>query len=196
MRFAAHSRDVGFLAAVWLTLVPALFFGLLDVLVPLSLDASGWGTIAIAATFIVAGLVEVALAPVDRRHQRPPWAPLPDPAALALLAVVALALRDRHAGTYLVALLVAGASLAASGIYTPGIALVSDRAEANQMPQTLAFGVMNTAWAVGAMIGPAAGGALADAIGDPAPYLVCAALALATLLVVDPADGTAAPRPA
>ena len=53
------------------------------------------------------------------------------------------------------------------------------------MPQTLAFGLMNTAWAIGAMTGPAAGGALADAVGDPAPYILCAALALVTLLVVD-----------
>jgi hypothetical protein len=34
------------------------------------------------------------------------------------------------------------------------------------------------------MIGPVLGGALAGAIGDPAPYVLCAALALATLLFV------------
>jgi len=45
--------------------------------------------------------------------------------------------------------------------------------------------MMNSAWAVGAMAGPAAGGALAQAIGDPAPYVVCAAVAALTLLVVD-----------
>jgi predicted MFS family arabinose efflux permease len=44
---------------------------------------------------------------------------------------------------------------------------------------------MNVGWALGAMTGPAAGGALADAVGDPTPYLLCAALALATLVVVD-----------
>lgn len=176
-------RDHGFVAAVWLTLVPALFFGLLDVLVPLSLDDAGWGTVAIAATFVAAGLVEVTLSPVvggisDRRGRL-----YPIRGALVLLAVVALAFALVTPAA-LVALLVVGASLAASGIYTPGIALVSDRAEANRMPQTLAFGLMNVAWAIGAMTGPAAGGALADAIGDPAPYVVCAALALATLVVV------------
>ena len=77
-----------------------------------------------------------------------------------------------------------GASLAASGIYTPGIALVADRADAIELPQTLAFGLMNTAWAIGAMTGPAAGGALAEAIGDPAPYLICAVLAAGTIFVV------------
>ena len=176
-------RDAGFLSAVWLTLVPALFFGLLDVLVPLSLHASGWGAVAIAATFIGAGLVEVALAPViggisDRRGRL-----YPIRAALVLLALVALgfALVSEAA---VVVLLVAAASVAASGIYAPGIALVSDRAEANRMPQTLAFGVMNTAWAIGAMTGPAAGGALAQAIGDPAPYVFCGVIAVLTLLLV------------
>lgn len=186
-------RDVGFLAAVWLTLVPALFFGLLDVLVPLSLDEAGWGTVAIAATFIGAGLFEVALAPViggvsDRRGRL-----YPIRLGLVLLAVVAVALAASTSAV-LVALLVVGASLAASGIYTPGIALVSDRAEENRMPQTLAFGVMNTAWAIGAMTGPAAGGALAQAVGDPAPYLLCATLVIVTLLLVDRAGS--APRSA
>lgn len=186
-------RDIGFLSAVWLTLVPALFFGLLDVLVPLSLDDAGWGTVAIAATFIGAGLIEVALGPViggisDRRGRL-----YPIRAALTLLAVVALAFAIVTPAA-LIALLVVGASLAASGIYVPGIALVSDRAEANQMPQTLAFGLMNTVWAIGAMTGPAAGGALAQAIGDPAPYVICAIIAVATLLVVSRAG--VAPRPA
>jgi len=176
-------RDVGFLAAVWLTLVPALFFGLLDVLVPLSLDASGWGAVAIAATFVAAGLVEVALAPVvggisDRRGRL-----YPIRAGLVLLAVVALGFA-LVTEALVVVVLVAAASLAASGIYAPGTALVSDRAEANRMPQALAFGVMNTAWAIGAMTGPAAGAALAEAVGDPAPYVICSVMALGTLLLV------------
>ena len=113
-----------------------------DVLVPLALDESGWGTVAIAATFIGAGLVEVALGPViggisDRRGRL-----YPIRAALTLLAVVAVAFAIVTPAA-LIALLVVGASLAAAGIYSPGIALVSDRAEANEMPQTLAFGVMN-----------------------------------------------------
>ena len=188
-------RDVGFLAAVWLTLVPALFFGLLDVLVPLSLDDAGWGTVAIAVTFIGAGLVEVALAPVFGRISDRRGRLYPIRAALALLAVIALGCRARPTAPVLVVLLVVGGlTRGERAYYTPGIALVSDRAEANHMPQTLAFGVMNTAWAIGAMTGPAAGGALAEATGDAAPYVLCAAIAIATVLVVDRAGLT--PRPA
>lgn len=176
-------RDPRFLAAVWVTLVPALFFGVLDVLVPLSLDHAGWGTVAIAATFVGAGLIEVSLAPVvgrisDRRGRLRPIR-----FALALLAVVAVAFAFATPAL-VIALLVVGASLAASGIYTPGIALVADRAEESRMPQALAFGVMNSAWALGAMVGPSAGGALAEGVGDATPYVLCGAIAALTLLVV------------
>ncbi len=172
--------DTRFLAAVWVTLVPALFFGVLDVLVPLSLGAAGWGSVAIAAAFVAAGFTEVGLAPAigsisDRRGRL-----YPIRLALLLLAIVAVVFAVSTVAL-LTAALVIGASIAASGIYSPGIALVSDRAEADGMAQTLAFGVMNTSWAIGAMAGPLVGGALGEAVGDPAPYLMCAALAVLTV---------------
>jgi len=46
----------------------------------------------------------------------------------------------------------------------------------------LGFGIMNTAWAVGALIGPSLGGALAESQGDPAPYLLGACLCALTLV--------------
>ncbi len=96
-------------------------------------------------------------------------------AAIAAL----LALSDR---AFVVAALLFCASVAVSGVTSPGIALVSDRAEATGLPQTLGFGVMNSAWATGAMVGPIAAGALASGIGEAAPYLVCAAIAVATAI--------------
>jgi hypothetical protein len=41
---------------------------------------------------------------------------------------------------------------------------------------------MNACWGVGALVGPAAGGALAGAAGDSGPYLILAGLCLATYL--------------
>jgi len=174
-------RDNMFLVAVWLTLVPALFFGALDVLAPLALADAGWSTVAIAATFAAAGLAEVALAPLvgalsDRRGRL-------YPVRLALwgLTGVALALAASLDSVALLgAALVLCASVVTSFLYTPSIALVSDRAEASGMPQTLGFGVMNSSWALGAMVGPAGGGALAGALGTPAPLVASAVLALAT----------------
>ena len=62
------------------------------------------------------------------------------------------------------------------------MALVSDRAQAAGLAQGLAFGVMNTAWALGNVTGPAVGGALAERFGDAAPYLMGGLLCLLTLL--------------
>ena len=177
------ARNTGFLSAVWLTVVPALTLGVVDLLVPLALDDASWGTVAIAATFIVAALIEVALSPViggfsDRRGR---LAPIRAGMMLLVVAAVGLALAT---SPYLIAVLVTGASIAASVIYTPSTALISDRAEAAKIPQALAFGFMNSSWAAGVMIGPALGGAAAEAFGDAAPYLLSAAIAAGTLLFV------------
>ena len=65
------------------------------------------------------------------------------------------------------------------------MALTSDRAELAGLALGLGFGLMNTAWAVGVVLGPTLGGGLADAFGDPAPYLLCSVLAAATFLAVE-----------
>jgi MFS family permease len=62
------------------------------------------------------------------------------------------------------------------------MALTSHRAESTGLAQGLAFGIMNTAWALGALLGPAVGGGLAELQGDATPYLVGAALCGLTLL--------------
>lgn len=186
--------DRGFFAALWLVLVPAFFLGVLDLLVPLSLDDASWSTIAIAATFIVAGLSEVILAPLigsfsDRRGRL-----VPVRAGLLLLGITGLAFAALD-GPYAIATLVIVASIAAALIFSPSAALISDRGESAEIPQTLAFGFMNTAWAGGVMLGPFLGGATADALGNAAPYMVGAAVALITLTSLRTANATGAPAP-
>ena len=83
--------------------------------------------------------------------------------------VVALALAASSSAA-LVALLVCAASISFGSLYTPGMSLTSHRAETVGLAQGLAFGVMNTAWALGEVVGPSAGGALADSAGDAVPY--------------------------
>jgi MFS family permease len=174
-------RDRAFVGGLWLNTLPALFFGVLDVLVPLRFDATGHGALAIAAVFVVSGLVEVAVNPVvgrvSDRHGRL------YPVRIALVASIAVATAIAFATEpAVIALLVVAAAVSFGGFYTPGMALVADRAERAGLPQGIGFGVTNTAWATGALVGPIVGGALAQALGDPVPYLACAGLCTLTLV--------------
>jgi MFS family permease len=168
-------RDPRFLGGLWLNTLPALLFGLLVVLVPLQLDAHDFGPFAIAAVFLVGGLLESVVNPLLGRFSDRRGRLLPIRIALGGSVAVAIALAAARE-PYLVALLVVGAAVTFGALYTPGMALVSDRAESVGLTQALGFGIMNSAWALGNLTGPAAGGALASAAGDAAPYLVGAAL--------------------
>jgi len=174
-------RDRRFLGGLWLNTLPAMLFGTLVVLAPLALDDAGWSTLGIAGVFFVAGLVEVAINPVLGRASDRIGRLLPIRIALVGSVVVAIALAA-SSEPVVIALLVGAAAITFGALYTPGMALTSHRAETTGLAQGLAFGIMNTAWAVGALLGPSVGGALAELQGDPAPYLVGAALCGLTLL--------------
>jgi MFS family permease len=187
-------RDPRFLGGLWLNTLPAFLFGMLVVLVPLALHAGGWSAVAIAVVFFVAGLLEAALAPIlgratDRRGRL-----LPIRVALGASIVVAAGLAAAREPAA-IAVLVGASALAFGGFYTPGMALTSHRAEAAGLAQGLAFGIMNTAWALGEATGPVLSGALASEFGDAVPYLVGAALCGLTLLATKRVAATQRARP-
>jgi len=173
-------RDERFVGGLWLNTLPGFLFGVVTVLVPLTLDAGGWGPFAIGAVFFSSGLVEAAVNPYlgrfsDRRGRLLPT-------RIALAASVAVAVGFAFAGRPgVVAALVGLAAVSFGGFFTPGMALVADRAEVVGLAQGVAFGLMQSAWAAGNLTGPAIGGGLAALFGDPVPYLVAAGLCLATL---------------
>jgi MFS family permease len=172
--------DPAFVAGLWLNTLPAFMFGMLDVLAPLAFDDAGYGVVAIAAVFVAAGLVETVVNPLVGRLSDRRGRLLPIRLSLAASVVVAVALAVAEEPLVLAALVIA-AAIAFGGFYAPGMALVADRAELAGLAQGLSFGVMNSAWALGALAGPAVGGALADSLGDAAPYLLGAALSAGTL---------------
>jgi MFS family permease len=175
------ARERWLLAGLWLITLPALLFGVLIVLVPLQLNGYGWGTIAIGALFLATTVLEMVLNPIlGRLTDRHGWVRPVRAALVGSIAVsLALALARQPA---LVAPLVLAAGIAYGAFYTPGLALISQGAERAGLAQGLAFGLMNACWGVGALIGPAVGGALADAAGDSVPYLLLAGVCLATYL--------------
>jgi MFS family permease len=176
-------------------MLPAMLFGLLIVLTPLALDDAGWGTFAIAAVFFGAGLVEVVLNPLLGRYTDRVGRLLPVRAALIASTVVALGLAVSSTAA-LIAALVCAASISFGSLYTPGMSLTSHRAESAGLAQGLAFGVMNTAWAFGELVGPTVGGTLAESAGDAVPYAVGACLCALTLAATYRITGRVSPRAA
>ena len=183
--------DRSFLGGLWLNTLPAWLFGTIIVLVPLQLDDGGFAPFAIGAVFLAAGLVETVASPLLGRFSDRRGRLLPIRAALAASVGVALAFAFAR-DPYPVAALAIVAAISFGAFYTPGMALVSDRAETAGLSQAIGFGIMNTAWALGNMTGPALAGAVAEAAGDAVPYVLAATLCLLTLITT----GTArAPTP-
>jgi DHA1 family solute carrier family 18 vesicular amine transporter 1/2 len=178
-------RDTTFLGGLWLNALPAILFGTLAVLAPLALDEAGWSALAIAAAYFCSGIVEAVINPFLGRatdqvgHLRPVRAALVGSIVVACLLAVA-------SQPFAIALLITLAAVTYGSLYTPSMALSSHRAEVAGLAQGIAFGIMNTAWALGQLTGPALGGALADSLGDPAPYLLGAGLCAATLAATWP----------
>ena len=188
VRRALHDR--AFLAGLWLSLLPALLFGMVDVLVPLALDDAGYGVAAVTAVFVAAGLTEAVVNPItghisDRRGRL-----LPIRVGLAASTVVAVLFAAFPEPPVVIGLVIA-AAVTFGGFYAPGISLVSIRADVARLSQSFGFGVMNTAWATGALLGPFLGGALADGVGEPAPYLLAGSLCALTFVAL----AIAVPRP-
>ena len=69
-------------------------------------------------------------------------------------------------------------------VLPPAFALIADGADRSGLAQGMAFGMMNAAWAIGAIVGPAGAGALATATGEAVPYLLAAIACLATVAMM------------
>ena len=154
----------------------------MNVLAALHLDALGWGAAAIGALFLVSAGLEAGLNPflgrwVDRRGLA-----LPVAVGISASAVVAVAFAFASSTAALGVLVVLGA-LAFGSLFTPGLTLIAGGAERAGIAQALAFGTMSAAWALGNIIGPAGGGALARATSDQTAFLAAAGVCLATLAV-------------
>jgi MFS family permease len=168
-------RNSRFLGGLFLMGLPSLLFGVLSTLAPLHLSEAGWGAAAIGAVWLVGAGFETVLSPLVGRLLDRRGTLLPITIALAASGVfsVGLAIGPRPLGYVPLIVVAAGAY---GVLFTPAFALLADGAERTGLPQGMAFGLMNAAWASGALLGPAAGGAVAAATGDLVPYLVSAGL--------------------
>ncbi|MDP8910757.1 MAG: MFS transporter [Actinomycetota bacterium] len=180
-RLAAALRDGRLALGVWLVLLPAALFGVLSVLAPLRLDELGFGAVAIGATFLVAAALESVLNPFVGRLSDRVGRLAPLRTTLAASAAITLLLPwldDR----WLLAAFVVAAAGSFGSFWAPAMSMVSDRAEALGLGSAYGFALVNLAWAPGATLGSAGGGAAARATSDAVPYLVLAIVCAVTLL--------------
>jgi MFS family permease len=176
-------RNSRFRSGLALMALPSLLWGVLSTLAPLRLADAGWGAAAIGGAWLVASAFETVLSPTAGRVLDRRGVALPVQVALAAGAAVSvgLALSPRPLA-YVPLLVIAGGAYGV--LFTPAFALIADGAEQTGLAQGMAFGLMNAAWASGALIGPAAGGAIADASGDVVPFLIAAGLCAGALAAV------------
>jgi MFS family permease len=169
------------LLGFWVFTLPALFAGVMEVLVPLRLDDLGVAGATIGAVFLLSAAVEAVVSPLAGRFSDRAGRLTPIRAGLVGAAVMAVLLPLPETAV-LVAVTMSITFVALAAFWAPGMALLSDAAEEHGLDQALAFAISNLAWALGHVFGAGVGGAVADATADAVPYTALAVLCGVTFL--------------
>jgi MFS family permease len=177
----AAARNPAVVAGTCVIVLVGLFFGVVEVLLPLRLDELGASGAVIGAVFVGSSAVQALTSPLlgrlsDRRGRLGPIR------ASLLLAVTLALLLPLPEAVWPLALLGVVAGPTVGGLWVPGMALLSDGADAAGLHQGLAFALVNVAWASSQTVGAAGGGGAADALGDGAVYAALAAVMALALL--------------
>jgi len=180
-QLARAFSDRGLLAGFWFVLLPALLFGVLDVLAPLRLSRLGLSGLAIGAVFLTGAAIEAVNNVVVGRASDRRGTGLPILVGLAVSTAIA-ALLSLSSGAVLLVPLVVLAGVAFGTFFTPGMTVLTNVSEARGLDYGYTFAIVGLAWAPGAAVGSAAGGALAHATSDAVPYLALAVVCALTLL--------------
>jgi MFS family permease len=165
-----------------LIVIVGLYFGVVDVLVPLRLDELGSGTLVVAAVFLASAALQATTAPAAGRYSDR-RGPLPlVRAALAFAVVLAVAIAAVEAAAPLVVLAILAGPLVGM-LWVPGMTILSSGAETAGLDQAMAFALVNLTWSAAQTVGAGGGGSLADAAGDWAAYGAITAVVALALVV-------------
>jgi MFS family permease len=184
-RLFGAMRDREILVSIWFVLLPALLFGVLNVLAPLRLDVLGLSALAIGFTWLVSASFEALLAPAVGRISDRRGRIVPLRAGLVGAAATTAVLPWINRG-WLMAAFVVLAACAFGTFWTPAMSMVADQAEAIGLDYAYGFALINLAWAPGAAAGAALGGAAARATSDATVYLTLAGLCVVSILMLAP----------
>jgi MFS family permease len=179
-------RDPGIAAGMWLTALAGIAFGVIDVLVPLRLNALGATAFVISAAFLGAAALEATFSPLIGRLSDRHGSLAPVRVSLLVAVAVSAAIPFVTPSWVLVAVLVVG--LPSFGVlFVPASAMISEGADRRMLHQGLGFGLANLAWAAGQAVAAASSGAIAQATVDAFPFLLLAGIFAVTAAAVRPA---------
>lgn len=185
-------RRPAVLLGFWVFTIPALFTGVVEVLVPLRMDEFGAAGTTIGAAFLVAAAFEAVISPAAGRFSDRAGRIAPIRAGLVGAAVMAVVLPLPGSTLALAAAMIALICTLAV-FWAPGMALLSEAAEKAGLDQALAFAISNFGWAAGHLVGAGAGAALADATTDAVPYGLLAVASAGTLILLRAAQRAVVP---
>ena len=172
-RLSTALRSPSLLPGMLVILLVGLFFGVVEVLVPLQLDALGAGGVAIAGAFALTSLGQAIAGPRIGRVSDRAGAHAPVAVSLCLGAILA-ALMPLPESVVLLAVLLVLCGPVGGGLFVPGMKLLADGAEAAGLDQAYGFAIFNLTWALTTAAGAFAAGAVAEVAGDTAAYLALA----------------------
>jgi predicted MFS family arabinose efflux permease len=178
-------RDRKLLVGVWLVTLPAMAGGTVSVLGPLRLHAFGAGAAVIGATYLAGAAAEAIVTPAVGRFSDRRGRIIPVRAGL-ILTIALLVCFTLPSTQFGLALLIVAVSASVGAFWAPAMAMQSDAAEEQHLDQALAAALMNLAWAVGAIVGEAGGGAIAKSAGDAPPMYLLAGVCGVTLAALLP----------
>ena len=179
-RVVAATRMPAVRLGFWLVALPALAAGVLNVLVPLRMDALGATSVAIGGTYLVAAALETIVNPLVGRFSDRRGRLVPIRGGLVGAAVL-LVLLPIPGSAPVVAVLFVCTALTTAAFWTPAMALLSDEVEHARVHQGYAFAFTNIAWSIGQLAGNGGGSALAQATADWVSYTAVAVLFALTL---------------
>jgi len=177
-------RSPGAMIGTWLTVLEAMAFGALYVLLPLRLAALGASNAAIGATFLLSSAAAMFVAPrmgliCDRRGA---FLPVLLGVAASALLLVSLSVPDSALVLAALSLALMGGPLAA--FIVPSVAMISDSAERAGVALAVSTMIFNLAYALGEVIGAPLSAYVSHASSDAVPLLALAVLMLLTLVPV------------
>lgn len=169
-------------ALVVMTLV-ATVSGTLDTLVPLRMGQAGYSALAITALLTAAGVLATGCNyGVGRLFDRVGGLPIAIVSMLATAALVAVPVVLTSAVVVMAVFLASTPPIA--GQYAVAFPLCAAGADRERVSHAAVFGLLNVAWGLGFLVGPAAGAAIAEASSDQVTYAILAVMTVAVALFV------------